>query len=97
MRTFGKKNIQVEYISGLYCDMCGADCSTFKDVIPENCATLQADWGYVSKSDGTRFEIHLCEECFYNVLEHIRNERRKVLGCFDYPHENDPLYGENNE
>ena len=97
MRTFGKKNIQVEYISGLYCDMCGTDCSTFNDIIPENCATLQADWEYGSKYDGLRFEVHLCEDCFFYVLDFIRNERSKVLGSTEYPHANDPLYGENNE
>ena len=97
MRIFGKKTIQVEYISGLYCDMCGADCAAFDDFVGENYANLEAYWGYGSKSDGTQFDIHLCEECFYNVLEHIRNERRKVLGPGEYPHKNDPLYGENNE
>ena len=96
MRIFGKKTIQVEYISGLYCDMCGSDCAAFDDFVGENYANLEAYWGYGSKSDGTQFEIHLCEECFYNVLEHIRNERKKVLGPGEYPHANDPLYGENN-
>ena len=96
MRTFGKKTVEIEYTKSLNCDMCGADCSVFNDIIPENYALLEADWGYDSKSDGTRFEVHLCEECFYNVLEHIRNERKKVLGPGEYPHANDPLYGENN-
>lgn len=97
MRTFGKKTVEIEYTKSLNCDMCGANCAAFDDFVGENYATLQADWGYGSKSDGTKFEVHLCEECFYSVLDFIRNERRKTLGCFDYPHEHDPLYGENHE
>jgi len=97
MKTFGKKTVEIEYTKSLNCDMCGANCVAFDDFLRENYATLQADWGYGSKYDGLKFEVHLCEDCFFYVLDFIRNERNKVLGPAEYPHENDPLYGENNE
>jgi hypothetical protein len=41
-------------------------------------ATLYADWGYWSDSDGQSYELHLCEKCFYDVLGHIKVKSLKV-------------------
>jgi len=36
---------------------------------------LQACWGYGSKHDGERYEVHLCEPCFFRTLAMLRRER----------------------
>ncbi|EMX8447923.1 TPA: hypothetical protein MXV65_002435 [Pseudomonas aeruginosa] len=38
--------------------------------------TLQACWGYGARHDGERYEVHLCEACFFGVLSYLRQERR---------------------
>jgi hypothetical protein len=44
--------------------------------------TLQAHWGYGARHEGERYEVHLCESCFFEVLSHLRHER-KVNTLFD--------------
>lgn len=39
-------------------------------------ATLQAHWGYGSKHDGERYELHLCEGCFFQAVANLKQERR---------------------
>ena len=34
-----------------------------------------AHWGYGSKHDGERYEVHLCEACFFRALSGLRRER----------------------
>jgi hypothetical protein len=96
MRKYIEKTVAVKAVDSITCDMCGKDCDGAEDLFGINYATLDAAWGYGSKSDGSKFEIHLCEVCFYNVLEYIRDERKKILGSSEYPYDHDPLYGENN-
>lgn len=38
--------------------------------------TLQAHRGYGSDHDGQRFEVHLCEQCFFQTLAYMKQERR---------------------
>ena len=42
---------------------------------------------------GTKYNIDLCEGCFTEVLNFIKEKRRKVLGPFNYPYNKDPLDG----
>ncbi|MNR46007.1 hypothetical protein D3C85_1649180 [compost metagenome] len=37
---------------------------------------LQAHWGYGSAHDGERYEIHLCERCFFQTVANLKQERR---------------------
>ena len=97
MRRYTEKTINIKSVEAIQCDMCGKDCEGAEDMFGINHATLDAAWGYGSKSDGSKFEIHLCEACFYSTLDFIRNERQKVSGCFNYPYDYDPLYGEQEE
>lgn len=39
-------------------------------------AMLQARWGYGSAHDGERYEIHLCERCFFQAVASLKQERR---------------------
>lgn len=55
------------------CDVCGQ--STRVEGYGQQFGTLQAHWGYGSKQDGERYEVHLCESCFFSTLSHLRRER----------------------
>lgn len=37
---------------------------------------LQAPWGYGTRHDGERYEVHLCEDCFFLALANLKEERR---------------------
>ena len=58
-----------EVISDVLCDIC--DQSTKLEF-----ATLSADWGYFSQSDGERYKLQLCEKCFFNTLDILKKQRR---------------------
>ena len=72
---------QIEVVTDVRCDVCG--CST---VMAEGCSpqfgVLQAAWGYGSQHDGERYEVELCESCFFGALAHLR-EVRRGNGLFD--------------
>ena len=87
MRTFKNKTIKV--FDKTYCDLCG-ECCTDENFGTE-CATLEALWGYNSSKDGSKYEIHLCEQCFDETLQLIKKRRKQYLGPFKYPYEHDPL------
>ena len=90
MKTFKEKKIRT--VDDIRCDVCGKSTTNFVDVGPDY-ATLESCWGYGSKNDGTKYSIELCETCFSEVLNFIKDKRRKILGPFNYPYENDPLDG----
>ena len=70
MKTY--KKIQVKKEDKVYCDRCDSLCTD--ENFGSEYATLEAAWGYSSKSDGKKFDIQLCEECFYKVLDWINNK-----------------------
>ncbi|WP_150300640.1 hypothetical protein [Pseudomonas profundi] len=39
-------------------------------------ATLQADWGPSSQHDGEKYEVRLCESCFFGTLGYVKQLRR---------------------
>jgi hypothetical protein len=90
MKTFKEKTIKV--IDDVHCDVCGKSTTNYDDVGPDY-ATLESCWGYGSEDDGTKYNIDLCETCFFKILTFIKDKRRKVLGPFNYPYEHDPLNG----
>lgn len=87
MKTYKKEYKQV--LDEIYCDVCGI-CCTDSLGQSEN-ATLEAMWGYCSSKDGVKFDIQICERCFDQILEWIKNKRKSYLGPFKYPHQKDPL------
>jgi len=91
MKTFKKKTVKV--VDDVHCDCCGKSTTNYNYVGPDY-ATLESCWGYGSKHDGSKYNIDLCEGCFTEVLNFIKEKRRKVLGPFNYPHDNDPLDGQ---
>lgn len=73
--------IEVDAITDVTCDVCG--CSTQMAADSYQYGTLQAHWGFESGHDGQRFEVHLCEHCFFQTLAYIKQERRaqQLFSC----------------
>ena len=78
MKVIGK--VEIEGVSDVVCDVCRL--TTRVDGGGLQFATLQAHWGYGSKHDGERWEIHLCESCFFQAVAGLKQERR-TQGLFD--------------
>ncbi|MBD8237843.1 MULTISPECIES: hypothetical protein [Pseudomonas] len=72
MKTIGR--VEVETFIDVRCDVC--DASTRVDTGGLQFGSLQAKWGFGSSHDGERYEIHLCENCFFQALTYLRQERR---------------------
>ncbi len=64
---------QTESISDVLCDVCGD--STRIEGYGLQFGTLRASWGYGSTHDGERYEVHLCEPCFFRTISGLRRER----------------------
>lgn len=62
-----------ETVADITCDVCCQ--STRVEGNGQQFGTLQAHWGYGSKHDGERYEVHLCEPCFFRTLSALRRER----------------------
>lgn len=90
MRTYKQKLVKTT--DDVLCDVCGKSTTKFSYVGPDF-ATIDATWGYGSIDDGVQYEIHMCEECFVEVLDFIKTKRKNILGPFNYPHKYDPLDG----
>ena len=67
-----KKLQQVRFITDVLCDVC-KQSTTLKF------ATFSAHWGYGSTHDGERYELQLCEKCFFYALATLKKERRDTL------------------
>lgn len=90
MKTYKKKTVKV--VDQVLCDCCGQSTTNIEQIGPDY-ATLESCWGYGSPNDGVKYDIQLCENCFYDILKTIRQKRQKTLGIFKYPHDVDPLNG----
>lgn len=89
MKTY--KSVKKKVVDKTYCDICGSCCTD--DNCGDEYATLEALWGYSSRKDGSKYEIHLCEHCFDETIQEMKNKRQSYLGCFNYPYDEDPLLG----
>jgi len=58
----------------IHCAVCGSD--TRVPGYGQQFGTLLARWGYGSQHDGERYQVHLCEPCFFQTLAYLRQERR---------------------
>jgi hypothetical protein len=67
------ESVEVEPVTDVLCDVCR--CSTHVVGVPQF-GTLHAHWGYGTSHAGERYELHLCEECFFQTLAHLKQERR---------------------
>jgi hypothetical protein len=90
MKTYKTVSKKVE--DQVICDVCGKVCTN--DYYVSEYATVEALWGYSSSSDGQKFDIQLCENCFGDMLGWMTQKRKEYLGLFNYPYDKDPLRGE---
>ena len=77
MRVREEKTITAQALTDIKCDVCGKSCkieNSFFDYSETKYefATLDADWGYYSDSDGKSWSIDICENCFYDTLAHLK-------------------------
>lgn len=63
----------VPTVNDVLCDVCSE--STRVDGYGIQFGVLRANWGYGSRHDGERYEVHLCESCFFRTLSGLRRER----------------------
>ena len=82
-----KEKKAVEVVRDILCDVC-LD-STRVEGGSLQYGVLQAHWGYGSAHDGERYEIHLCERCFFQAVASLKQERR-IQTMFS-EHDKDPL------
>ena len=85
------KKVTKKAVDKIYCDICGSCCTD--DNCGDEYATLEALWGYCSSKDESKFDIQICERCFDETLEWMRQKRKSYLRPFNYPHNEDPLLG----
>ncbi|PMX28920.1 MULTISPECIES: hypothetical protein [unclassified Pseudomonas] len=78
MKVIGK--VEVDGVEDVVCDVCRLTTKVHNGGL--QFATLQAHWGYGTKHDGERYEIHLCEGCFFQAVAGLKEERR-TQGLFD--------------
>lgn len=72
MKVTGR--VEIETITDVVCDVCRR--STRISTGAHQFGTLQAHWGYGTGHDGERYELHLCEYCFFQTLASVKQERR---------------------
>ncbi|XEG72426.1 hypothetical protein QA447_31225 [Pseudomonas sp. abacavir_1] len=78
MKIIGR--VEIEAITDVKCDVCS--CSTRLDTSGFQFASIQAHWGFGTKHDGERYELHLCEDCFFGMIAYLKQERR-IQNLFD--------------
>ncbi|MFI8742923.1 hypothetical protein [Stutzerimonas zhaodongensis] len=60
--------------ANIHCAVCGE--ATRVPGYGQQYGTLTAFWGYGAQHDGERYQVHLCESCFFQTLTYLRQERR---------------------
>jgi hypothetical protein len=66
--------VNLEGVPDVICDVCRR--STSLDTGVQQFGSLQALWGPGSVHEGERYEVHLCEFCFFQALANLKQERR---------------------
>lgn len=68
------EKVEVDAVTDVVCDVCLTSTGAAGGGL--EFATLQAHWGYGTQHDGERYELHLCESCFFGTLAYFKQERR---------------------
>lgn len=66
--------VETEAVIDVRCDVC--DSSTRLASGNLQYGMLHAHWGYGALHDGERYEVHLCESCFFATIGYLKQERR---------------------
>ncbi|AZE39147.1 hypothetical protein C4K06_6159 [Pseudomonas chlororaphis subsp. aureofaciens] len=72
MKILGR--VESEAVTDIRCDVCDESARVASGNLQYG--TLEAHWGYGSAHDGERYEVHLCERCFFTTLAFVKQERR---------------------
>lgn len=59
--------------AAVICDRCGENTDT--DGRGPRFGSLSASWGPGSQHPGEKYELHLCEPCFFLQVSNIKRER----------------------
>ncbi|MNJ39962.1 hypothetical protein D3C77_348440 [compost metagenome] len=70
-----KAVVPTEQVVDVRCDVCGESSMKAEQM---NYATLSANWGYGSRHDGERYQVDLCESCFFEALANLRQSHRQI-------------------
>lgn len=89
----GELTMQTESpeVTAIHCDVCG--CCTKVPGYGSQFGLLQARWGYGAVHDGERYQVRLCEACFFLALSHLRQQRRTEHLFDDVPLGDDEHFG----
>ena len=76
MIKYDRKRVSTEIVKDIVCDSCG---QSTKDKYGMNYeyAIFNANWGYGSTMDDTRWEYHLCEQCAIKVRDFLELDKEK--------------------
>ncbi|MFM5219406.1 hypothetical protein ACEUAM_21540 [Aeromonas hydrophila] len=69
-----KDIIPTEQIVDILCDACGRSTKTTFGT--NEYGLLSADFGYGSRHYGERYQVHLCDMCFFGILTTVREMHR---------------------
>ncbi|MEN5242874.1 MULTISPECIES: hypothetical protein [Pseudomonas] len=83
--------MEVEALTDVRCDVC--DLSTRLASGDFTYGVLQAHWQQGAMHEGERYEIHLCESCFFSTIAYLKQERRTVNMFEDAPQQSDSNFG----
>jgi hypothetical protein len=61
-------------VSDIQCAVCTSSTSVLG--YGQQFGTLAARWGYGTRHDGERYNVRLCESCFFQTLAYLREQRR---------------------
>lgn len=68
------EKVEIDTVTDVMCDVCLCSTRVANDGL--EFAALQAHWGYGAMHDGERYELHLCESCFFSTVAYLKQERR---------------------
>lgn len=74
MKILGR--VEQQAVTDVRCDICDESTRLANDNLQYG--TLEAQWGYGATHDGERYEVHLCERCFFTTLAYLKQEQRTV-------------------
>ncbi|MGV8865018.1 MAG: hypothetical protein ACOH2T_28195 [Pseudomonas sp.] len=83
-----KGMVETEVVTDVVCDIC--QLTTRAEIGGLQFGTLQAHWGYGTRHDGEHYKLHLCEDCFFQAIANLKQERRS-LGLFS---DDEPTVGD---
>lgn len=51
------------------CNCCGRELRLEHDMLVEDLAVIEKEWGYFSKKDGEHHKFRLCEACYDKLIQ----------------------------